>query len=893
MKTKLQLILLLGINSLCAFSQSDKFWSGISKTEINEAANLKAKTFPTNSKYYKLNLESLKTVLLTAPEVISNTGNVIITIPGMSGKPEQFRIWEDSNFAPELQAQYPDIHAYSGRGIDDPAALLKISIAPNGIQTMVLRGGKKPEFMEPCTTAGSTYALFNSIPENGRFPFNCTTNAEGVSGETDPTNRNSQSNTQTLKKFRLALSCTAEYTAYHGGTVAGALAAMNATMTRVNGVFENDFAVKLEIIANNTNVIFTNAATDPYDETTIGSAGAPAVPTWNGQLQATLTAVIGEGNYDIGHLLGTGWGNGNAGCIGCVCSNGKGSAFSTPTNAPEGDLFDISTVAHEMGHQLGATHVFSHEFQAGGTLIEPGSGSTIMSYAGVTSYDIQSTSDAYFNSRNILQVQSNLATKFCATDILLANAAPAVSAGNDFVIPKGTPFVLTGIATATNSGALTYTWEENDPITSAAFAGSNSFAFLTKAAGPDFRSIAPGLSPTRYFPALSSVLSNILSTSVESVSNVGRSFKFVFTARDNVAGGGQTSSDNNVIIVNANAGPFDVTSQNTDDISWAQGSIQTITWAVNNTDLLSGSANVDILLSTDGGLTYPVVLLSGTPNDGSQAITVPNITAIYCRVMVRPSGNIYYNINIKPFSIGYTTVCTTYSSNAPLVVPDGIENDDTSGDVASSTFTVPLSGIVTDVSVTLNVTHSWSQDLVIALQRPDNTMAFPWNKRCFIGNNWNFTFSDGAPEFDCLNNFGTTTGTIAPSFPLSALNNAEASGTWILTAADFKAGNTGQINSWSVEVCEKILMALAIKDYQLDGIILYPNPSKTVMTISTPDGILPDSFLIYSSIGQAIANTIVKSASDLTVDTTPLSSGVYLIRINKDNASKTLRFIKN
>jgi subtilisin-like proprotein convertase family protein len=542
---------------------------------------------------------------------------------------------------------------------------------------------------------------------------------------------------------------------------------------------------------------------------------------------------------------------------------------------------------------LGATHVFSHEFQAGGTLIEPGSGSTIMAYAGGTIfYDMQSAPDPYFNSRNILQVQSNMATKFCSVDMSLVNVAPIVSAGNNFTIPKGTPFVLTGSVVSANPSALTYTWEENDPIPSAAFAGNNSFASATKTAGPNFRSLVPGHSPTRYFPPLNAVLSNILTTQFESVSDVARSFNFVFTARDNAAGGGQTASDSTILTVNANTGPFDVTSQNTDNISWAQGSTEIITWAVNNTNTLPGSANVDILLSTDGGLTYPIVLLSTTPNDGSQEITVPNITAIYCRIMVKPSANVYYDVNTKAFSIGYTTNCTTYSSTTPLVIPDG-SGSESSGAVASSTFTVPISGIVTDVNVTLNVSHSWSTDLRIALRRPDGTEAIPWDRKCFLGNDWNFTFSDGAAGFDCIDNFGINSGTFAPSLPLSTLNNADASGVWTLTAADFNTGNTGQINSWSVEVCEKVLISLAVHDYQLDAITLYPNPSTTVLTISVPEGLLPNEFLIYNSIGQTISKGIVKSTADLAIDTTPFSAGVYMVRISRGNATKTLRFIKN
>ena len=82
---------------------------------------------------------------------------------------------------------------------------------------------------------------------------------------------------------------------------------------------------------------------------------------WNAQLQSTLTSIIGEANYDIGHMFGASGGGGNAGCIGCVCVNGsKGSGITSPADGiPQGDNFDIDYVVHEVGHQLGANHTFS------------------------------------------------------------------------------------------------------------------------------------------------------------------------------------------------------------------------------------------------------------------------------------------------------------------------------------------------------------------------------------------------------------------------------------------------------------------------------------------------------------------------------------------------------
>ena len=207
--------------------------------------------------------------------------------------------------------------------------------------------------------------------------------------------------------MRLAQSCNGEYSnffgAFNSGQVALVLAAFNATLTRCNGCYEKDLALHLNLIANTTAVIYYDPATDPY--TSLGS--------WNSQLQATLTANIGEANYDIGHMFGASGGGGNAGCIGCVCVNGqKGRGITSPADAiPMGDNFDIDYVAHEVGHQLGANHSFSHQNEGTGVNKEVGSGITIMGYAGITSQDVAPHSIDIFHEANIQQIQTNLATR--------------------------------------------------------------------------------------------------------------------------------------------------------------------------------------------------------------------------------------------------------------------------------------------------------------------------------------------------------------------------------------------------------------------------------------------------------------------------------------------------
>ena len=326
-----------------------------------------------------------------------------------------------------------------------------------------------------------------------------------------------------LRTYRLVVSATGEYTNYHGGTKALALAAIVQTMTRVNGIFETDFNVNMVLINNTDDVIYTNSGSDPY--TTTGS--------YNGQLQSTLTSNIGESNYDIGHLFANLQNNGNAGCIGCVCvNNQKGSGWTSAT-VPEGEFFDVDYVAHEMGHQFGANHTWTFGGNEGTNVqMEPGSGTTIMSYAGITgATDVEPNVHPNFHAASIEQVTDYIKTTSCQTNTNTGNAVPVVDAGSNYTIPNGTAFVLDGSATDadTAAGALTYSWEQMDENNA-----SSTYPSTTATTGVAFRAYEPTTATNRYFPRLSTIKTGATSWQWEAVPNVARSLNFRLTVRDNV-----------------------------------------------------------------------------------------------------------------------------------------------------------------------------------------------------------------------------------------------------------------------------------------------------------------------------------------------------------------------
>ena len=682
MKKTLLLTFLFALLTTLGFSQSDRFWSGNNENldKITKDKAVARLSFPKTFKLFNLNVDPLRQELFSVVGNQATRHSTIISLPNADGGIELFEVFEASNFEPALQARFPQIRAFSGKGITDKYATLKLSFSPQGIQTMTFRTDKENEFIEAYSQDHTVYAVFKSHREIGRLPWTCSTEdqqiASGINAQIPNTHR-PQSNAGELRTMRLAQSCNGEYSNYFGAfnstQVALVLAAYNATLTRCNGVYEKDLALHLNLIANTTDVIYYDPTTDPY--TTLAN--------WNGQLQSTLTAIIGDANYDIGHMFGASGGGGNAGCIGCVCGTNKGSGITSPADGiPMGDNFDIDYVVHEVGHQLGGNHTFSMNIEAGGANnVEVGSGITIMGYAGITNQDVAPHSIDIFHERSIQQIQNNLATKTCpiTTNISATNATPVVAPVANRIIPFSTPFILTGSATDANAGdVLTYCWEQNDNANSSV-SGNNSIASPGKLVGPNWLSFSPTTSPSRTCPVLATILAGNFTTgplpgggagiNIEALSSVARNLNFRLTVRDNSPYSsnpplkvGQTAFTDMQVTVTGSAGPFGVSSPNT-AVSWQAQSSQTITWTVNNSDLAPVlCSSVNILLSTDGGFTWPITLAVNTANDGSEVVTIPNNITTTARVKVESVGNIFFDISNSNFTI--TAPASGFSFNS-------------------------------------------------------------------------------------------------------------------------------------------------------------------------------------------------------------------------------------
>ena len=638
-------------------------------------------SFPKQFLLFDLDITPLRQALFS---IVDNaaTKKTTVSLPNADGQIEAFEVNEASNFEPDLQARFPEIRAFSGRGLTDRYATLKLSISPQGIQTMIFRTDKPTEFIEAYSNDKTIYAVFKSQRDKGNLSWSCFTNDEKLFfEETDKKINKVLGNNGQLKTMRLAQSCNGEYSNYFGATsaaqVALVLAAFNATLTRGNGCYEKDLGLHLNLVSSSTNVIYYNPTSDPYS----------ALRNWNTELQKALnTTLTGTGTslannnaaYDIGHMFGASGGGGSAGCIGCVCVGGsvagtgstKGRGITSPADGvPMGDNFDIDYVVHEIGHQLGGNHTFSFSNEGAGVNKEVGSGITIMAYAGITPYDLTNHSIDIFHQTSIEQIQANLATRSCpvTTNISAANATPVANAGADYTIPISTPFALIGSGTDANiEDALTYCWEQNDDGESSI--DDASTAFVDKAIGPNFLSWSPTASATRVCPKMETVLINAQTTSQvrgdagkmsEALSSINRTLNFRLTVRDNCPYSsavplkvGQTAFDDMVVTVSTASSPFTVTSQNTTGISYAGLTTQTVTWNAGNTAAAPfNAANVKISLSTDN-FNFPTVLIASTANDGSETVTIPNgINATSCRIKVEAIGNIFFNVNTTTFAI--------------------------------------------------------------------------------------------------------------------------------------------------------------------------------------------------------------------------------------------------
>lgn len=659
MKSKFIILsLLMGGSSV--FAQSNH-WQELKNKNFQPTNLVERSSVPKEYKLFNLNTTNLVNDLNNIASRGKNQPH-LVNIPNETGKLTKYMVEEASIMAPELQDKFKTIKSYVGKSVDGKSTI-RFSYSPfHGFSAMIQKGNEV-SYIDAYTEDLSTYISYNRKNVDDNISFACHTddvhqqNLINQITSDIPTNKIAKDGK--MRKYRLALATTIEYSRYHinraglaGGTdeekLAAVMSAINIAMTRVNGVYEKEFGVTMELVENNDKIIFIKA--DEYTNN-----DGRAMLTEN---QIVLDREIGINNYDIGHVFSTG--GGGVAYLRSPCGDSKAGGV-TGSGAPINDPFYIDYVAHEMGHQFGAPHTFNNSCggnRSGSTAVEPGSGSTIMAYAGICPPNVQYNSDPYFSTVSVNNIYSFVTSSAgsCSVNTDSGNNEPIIEINKlSHNIPHSTAFMLEATATDPDGDALTYNWEQTDTQI------ATQPPISTNKNGPTFRSLNPTTVGYRYFPNLQSIVDGKLTfetnpsgtpLSWEVIPSVARTLKFSILVRDNNSKGGQTDRQNVTLSVK-DFGPFKVTSQATTDY-WTQNYPASITWDVAGTDANGiDTQNVKILLSVDGGKTFNYVLAESVPNNGKYDFTVPsNVTLTKeARIMIKAIDNVFLAVNTANFEI--------------------------------------------------------------------------------------------------------------------------------------------------------------------------------------------------------------------------------------------------
>jgi hypothetical protein len=713
-------------------ASADGLWRVKSERSMESSQAAQARV---QAKYRSIQMNrQAMTALLSSASLSSsddaNSAAIVMTIPTPDGAFGRFRVVESPIMEPQLAAQHPEIRTYSAVGIDDPHSSSRFSWTPSGFEAIVL-SAEGTAFIQPESTGNvdNYLAFYNKDVSTENVLFSCGMSEPIVKDAELQNVLSASSRTQqpvgsgpdlptagdTLRTYRLAVATTAEWTSQFGPDTTTALAKVTSLVNQVNAIYQRDLAINFVLVAQEAAIIFTDTATDGYDEP--NTANSKLL----GQNQSKLDATIGSANYDIGHVFGgitvpaNNFSFSGIANIGVACAtNGKARGASTwGGTSGVWTPFIVGGIAHEIGHQFSAMHTFNattNTFCSGqrsdADAYEPGSGSTLMGYSTCDdangTENLQRTNDLYFHSHSIDQITTYVAASgTCATSTPTGHAAPAAGPAQTFTIPANTPFALTAQPAGGNA---TYNWEEYDPAGTHSSPPNTDDGFR-----PLFRSYPATANVTRNFPSLQYILGNANVPPVsyvdatppffaetfltgESLPTTNRTMNFRLTVRDNqLPTGGISTSTASVTVVPTGAA-FAVTQPNT-NVTWTGGSDQTITWNVAGTTGNGiNAANVKISLSTDGGQTFPTVLAASTPNDGTEVVQLPTgkITG-NARIKVEGVGNIFFDISDVGFSLTSGFPCTyqlsSTSQNFDFSPSSGVVNVLTPAECTSWTAT--------------------------------------------------------------------------------------------------------------------------------------------------------------------------------------------------------------
>jgi hypothetical protein len=619
------LLLFTVVNVTFISAQIEKSdWKFSKKQEIKlNSKSLVNKKLPSNFSVFEMSINDFKNKL--------NANNKFqeITIPAPNGEFETFIINPSSVVADEVAHLYT-IKTFRGYKKNDPSTLIACDISDSGFHASVFTEDKS-YFIEPVYKNSPETLMVFYKKHSATEGFNCKTNI--VNTEKRINDLDLMRSPSTKRTYRLAVMASNNYRLQFGGNPYNEVNVLNALASgtnMVNAVYLRDLGVEFTLVNNNA-LIQNNNNTN--------------------NLTNRINNAIGVGAYDVGHLVLWGEENGLAG-FKVVCGNNKGDGFSSSSLGVS--TLWVDYVAHELGHQFGSEHNQSGCNSVDNFRYEPGEGSSIMSYANVCQGAEQyaQNSDPFFHYASIAQMLAELSSYNCSSNDATGNASdPVADAKANFTIPKETPFIVVGDGMDNNdpNNNLTYQWVQYDGGGNVVFdspecnVNNNALFRFRSATTEKFRSL----------PQYSDVLAGNNDQEWEKLPCTARTMNFSLTVRDNNTAFGRLDEDRTVITV-ANTGPFNVVSPNGGE-NYNADSSQIVTWTVNNTD--SHCNNVDILVSTDGGVTYTVIA-DATPNDGSESITMPNVQTSTARVLVRcdVSGGFraestFYDVSNANFSL--------------------------------------------------------------------------------------------------------------------------------------------------------------------------------------------------------------------------------------------------
>ncbi len=663
----------------------------------------------------------------------SETTPLDINLPLPHGGFVRVSVTESPILSDELAARYPEIKTWSIVGVDDPAITGRIDFTVKGFHGMLVLADGETVFIDPDKVNSNIYHSLNKRDNlsffnqdykcdvHGKHSFIPDTAFSKIRALQSSTKKTSskklaQLSADSLITYRLALAGTAEYTAAVGGTKANAYASMVTTINRVNQIYQRDIGVKLQLVTGQE-AIYTNATTDPYTDTS-----TTALVNEN---MASLHNIVGAANYDVGHVFARGSQGGLAyrgvACLnqanvstggGVVLTTGIKAGGATGFSSPQGEIFNIQLVAHELGHQLGANHTFNSVLgscgggnRAASAAVEPGGGSTIMSYSGICSTDsFQTNADAMFHWKSVEEInqytRSDVTGSSCGTRTSTGNQKPVVNAGANHIIPINTPFVLDGSAT----GGSSYTWDQMD-------AGTASNVDVDMGDNAIIRTLLPSSNKNRYIPRLSSLFAGT-STKGEKLPTTVRNMNFAFVARD---GNGGIASDSVIISTEDTGAVFRVLSQSTLQ-TFSRGQTVDIAWQVAGTDNAPIScSSVDLKLLRSNGVEN--MLQAATANDGVETVIVPISTPLMngARIMVACANQPFFqissgNITILDGVADTTAPVITVTGSSAISIVQGTNYTDagaTALDNIDGVVSVSTSGTVnTAVANTYTITYS-------------------------------------------------------------------------------------------------------------------------------------------------------------------------------------------